>query len=226
MMNIQFDSDIRPAAPGFKVLLMEADVTNGPTSDALWDEIQAEARAIRESTPMDRIRHRPAIDATRQAYKRCGKDPNRYRPSSEALCRRAVKGLDLYRTLAVIDLINLLSMVTGHSIGGFDADRIVGDTLTLGVGRSGEPYEGIGRGELNIEGLPVYRDVIGGIGTPTSDNERTKLSEATRRLVMTINIYGDDPDHDTAQVEAIARRLLTDYAGATSIESQLISMEP
>lgn len=226
MMNIQFDSDIRPAAPGFKVLLMEADVTNGPTSDALWDEIQAEARAIRESTPMDRIRHRPAIDATRQAYKRCGKDPNRYRPSSEALCRRAVKGLDLYRTLAVIDLINLLSMVTGHSIGGFDADRIVGDTLTLGVGRPGEPYEGIGRGELNIEGLPVYRDVIGGIGTPTSDNERTKLSEATRRLVMTINIYGDDPDHDTAQVEAIARRLLTDYAGATAIESQLISMEP
>ena len=40
----------------------------------------------------------------------------------------------------------------------------------LGIGKSGEPYEGIGRGELNIEGMPVYRDAMGGIGTPTSDN--------------------------------------------------------
>ena len=61
-----------------------------------------------------------------------------------------------------------------YSIGGFDADKFVGDTLTLGVGRAGEPYEGIGRGLLNIEGLPVYRDAEGGVGTPTSDNERTK----------------------------------------------------
>ena len=37
----------------------------------------------------------------------------------------------------------------------------------------------IGRGLLNIEGLPVFRDSVGGIGTPTSDNERTKLSEDT-----------------------------------------------
>ena len=35
----------------------------------------------------------------------------------------------------------------------------------LGIGKSGEPYEGIGRGELNIEGMPVYRDAMGGIST-------------------------------------------------------------
>ena len=30
----------------------------------------------------------------------------------------------------------------GYSIGGFDADKFEGDTLTLGVGKAGEPYEG------------------------------------------------------------------------------------
>ena len=68
-------------------------------------------------------------------------------------------------------------------------DKIQGDTLVLGIGKSGEPYEGIGRGELNIEGMPVYRDAMGGIGTPTSDNERTKLEAGTTHLLTIINGY-------------------------------------
>ena len=85
--------------------------------------------------------------------------------------------------------MNLASIRYGYSIGGFDADKFVGDTLTLGIGRAGEPYEGIGRGMLNIEGLPVYRDALGGVGTPTSDNERTKITLATTHLVVLINGY-------------------------------------
>lgn len=134
------------------------------------------------------------------------------------MCRRAVKGLELYRSLAVIDLINLLSLVTGHSIGGFDTDRFTGNTLTLGIGKEGEPYEAIGRGELNIAGMPVYRDAIGGVGTPTSDNDRTKLSPETRHLTMTINLYGAG-EQSKEEVEALTRRLLTDYASATDIRT-------
>ena len=89
----------------------------------------------------------------------------------------------------LVDLVNLASIAYGYSIGGFDADKFVGDTLTLGVGREGEPYEGIGRGMLNIAGLPVYRDAVGGVGTPTSDNERTKMTLDTTHLVVLINGY-------------------------------------
>lgn len=60
----------------------------------------------------------------------------------------------------------------------------------LGIGRTGEPYEGIGRGTLNIEGMPVYRDAIGGIGTPTSDHERTKMSIDTTHVLAIMNAYG------------------------------------
>lgn len=89
----------------------------------------------------------------RQAYKRLGKDPNRYRPSSEALRRRILRELPLYKVDTLVDLINLVSIRSGYSIGGFDADKIAGGSLVLGVGREGEIYHGIGRGELNIAGL-------------------------------------------------------------------------
>lgn len=217
-MDIQFDKDISLAVPGFEVLLVEADVVNGPTPDQLWAEIENACADIKTRYALDDIRHRPAIDATRRAYKACGKEPNRYRPSAEALCRRAVKGLDLYRSLSVIDLINLLSLITGHSIGGFDTDKFVGSTLTLGIGKEGEPYLAIGRGELNIAGMPVYRDAVGGVGTPTSDNDRTKLSPETRHLTMTINLYGDG-EQTPEEVEALAKRLLTRYASASNIQT-------
>ena len=100
-----------------------------------------------------------------------------------------LQGKELYQIDTLVDLVNVASIAYGYSIGGFDADKFVGDTLTLGIGREGEPYEGIGRGMINIHGLPVYRDAEGGVGTPTSDNERTKIDIHTRRLLVLINGY-------------------------------------
>lgn len=97
--------------------------------------------------------------------------------------------MELYQIDTLVDLINLVSLRTGHSIGGFDADEIQGSDLELGIGRAEESFEGIGRGMLNIEGLPVYRDRIGGIGTPTSDHERTKMKLETRHILAIVNGY-------------------------------------
>ena len=108
-------------------------------------------------------------------------------------------------------LINLVSIASGYSIGGFDADKFEGNTLTLGIGRAGEPYEGIGRGELNIEGMPVYRDAVGGVGTPTSDNERTKLSLSTTHLLVIVNGYDGDVPH-LQETVAYMQSLLEKYA--------------
>lgn len=222
-MKILFDPEILAVAPQFRVIKVEATIENGPTSDALWQELLAEGDRVRNLYDMPMINKRPGIAATRQAYKALGKEPNRYRPSSEALCRRLVKGMDLYRTLTLIDLINLLSVRSGYSIGGFDADKIQGDTLRLGAGREGEHFEAIGRGVLNIASLPIYRDVIGGIGTPTSDEERTKLTPDTRHLLMCINIYGEELSlEDTIN---LTTDLLSRHANADDIKIEIISAQ-
>ena len=114
-----------------------------------------------------------------------------------------MQGKELYQIDTLVDLINLASIAFGYSIGGFDADKFEGDTLTLGVGREGEPYEGIHRGLINIAGLPVYRDAKGGVGTPTSDNERTKITLDTTHLVVLINGYDGDEDRVRANAEFI-----------------------
>lgn len=214
-MEIRFEDTIRVAAPGLIVVTVEADVTNAETTDELWALLQRACCDIRSVTELADINKRPGIRATREVYKALGKEPNRYRPSSEALCRRAVKGMELYRINTLVDLINVLSLLSGYSIGGFDAGKIDGGVLTLGVGREGEPFEAIGRGQLNICGMPVYRDNVGGIGTPTSDNERTKLDLSTTRLLMCINIYGEEMPVD--DVAAMAVELLEKYAEARNI---------
>jgi Uncharacterized conserved protein len=138
---------------------------------------------------MDQINKRVEIKANREAYKSLGKDPNRYRPSAESLCRRIVKEKSLYKINTIVDLINLISIKYGYSIGGFDEDKISGDHLTLTVGKTDDIFNGIGRGILNIENLPVFKDSVGGIGTPTSDEERTKLAIDTTHLLIIINGY-------------------------------------
>ena len=218
-MKVSISSLVAEACPGMQAGIIKASVINSETSDALWDELQAEAARIAATYATDTLSKRPAIAGTRQAYKTFGKDPARYRVSSEALCRRAIRGLDLYRINTLVDLINVVSMRSGYSIGGFDADRIEGD-MTLGVGTADDLFYGIGRGQLNIEGMPVYRDNVGGVGTPTSDNERTKITMDTTHLLITINAYA--PEMPLEECMQWTIELLTKYAQATAVESYII----
>lgn len=219
MKVISISERIQLNCPALHVAVLSATVRNTESDEALWQEIQRFEDDFRLRYRIEDINKRPSIRATRQAYKALGKDPNRYRPSAESLCRRIVRGLPLYRVNTLVDLINLVSLQSGYSIGGFDEDKIQGD-LTLGVGEAGELYHGIGRGELNIEGLPVYRDCLSGIGTPTSDEERTKIDLTTTRLLMIINAYsGEDGLKDTV---SFSLRLLKQYVSAVEIECSLI----
>ena len=188
-MNIIVSQEIENVCPGFVGAAVEARVVKTPFSPLLWKEIHALEDKFRNELTTESLKELSGIAATRRVYKACGKDPSRYRPASEQLIRRMLQGKELYQIDTLVDLVNLASIAYGYSIGGFDADKFVGDTLTLGVGKEGEPYEGIGRGMLNIAGLPVYRDAIGGVGTPTSDNERTKMTLQTTHLMVLINGY-------------------------------------
>lgn len=189
MYTITVSKEIKEACPVFVGAAVYATVKNSTYNKGLWEEINVFTRELTSTAQLEDIKKQPVIAATREAYKRCGKDPGRYRPSAEALRRRLMRGIELYQIDTLVDLINLVSLRTGHSIGGFDADKIQGTHLELGIGKVDEPFEGIGRGELNIGGLPVYRDAIGGIGTPTSDNERTKMGLETTHILAIVNGY-------------------------------------
>ena len=219
-MKVIVSQEIEQVCPEFVGACVEAEVRNTPYCEALWDEIHRLEAQFRAQLTTESLKEQPSIAATRRVYKACGKDPSRYRPASEQLIRRMLQGKELYQIDTLVDLVNLASIAYGYSLGGFDADKFAGDTLTLGVGREGEPYEGIGRGPLNIAGLPVYRDAVGGVGTPTSDNERTKMTLDTTHLVVLVNGY-DGNEERVRENAAYLKKLIEQYAAGTNCSIML-----
>jgi len=219
-MNIQISPAIKAVCPQLTLATIRCEVRNSETLGAFWSEMEAEVQQIRSTYALDQVNKRPPIAATRKVYKALGKDPNRYRPSAEALCRRIIRDIPIYKVSMLVDIINLVSIRSGFSIGGFDMDKIRGN-VELGVGTAEDVFEAIGRGLLNVEGLPLYRDETGGIGTPTSDNERTKISGDTNRLLMVINGYSGKDGLQAAVDHSI--ELLGKYAGLAGCQIDWIS---
>ena len=116
-------------APNFVGACVEAKVKNSNFSQELWKDIDTLGEEFRNNLRLIQLKEISGIAATRHIYRICGKDPSRYRPASEALIRRILQGKALYQINTLVDLINLASMKYGYSIGGFDADKIIGDTL-------------------------------------------------------------------------------------------------
>lgn len=208
-MKIAISKSIVEKCPQLELKIITCKVKNSASSDLLWLELDNEIEEFKKKYAISDISKRPAIAATRLVYKVLGKDPNRYRPSSEALCRRILREIPIYKVSTLVDIINFVSIRSGFSIGGFDLDKIQGN-IDLKIGKADDEFEAIGRGPLNVEGLPLYCDNVGGIGTPTSDNERTKITENTINILLIINGYGGN-DALNATVE-FTEKLLSKYA--------------
>lgn len=190
MKAFSISEELKEKVPNIKLSCIECEVFLMETNDLLWDEIRKKTEELSTSLKTEQISKIPAIAASRKAYKSCGKDPARYRLSAEALLRRVVKQKGLYQVNNVVDVLNLVSITTGFSIGGYDCDTIDGN-VSFGIGTADDLYEGIGRGKLNIEYLPTFRDNEGAFGTPTSDSERTAVTKDTKCFLMVIVDFGE-----------------------------------
>jgi DNA/RNA-binding domain of Phe-tRNA-synthetase-like protein len=123
-----------------------------------------------------------AADA-RTLYKALGLDPTKTRPSSEALARRVLKGEPLYRINTLVDALNLCSLKAQLPFGLYDLGKLK-PPVALRMGATGEGYEGIRKGRVNVEDRPVLVDAEGPFGNPSSDSARTMITlEATSALV-------------------------------------------
>jgi DNA/RNA-binding domain of Phe-tRNA-synthetase-like protein len=219
MVNICIDEQLKMVCPGLRLGCIEAGVTVKESSEELSSEINSCIIQISKTLQTDQISKIPAIASSRKAYSACGKDPARYRLSAEALLRRVVSGKGLYSINNVVDQLNLVSISTGFSIGGYDANQISGNVV-FGIGNTAEPYVGIGRGELNIENLPVFRDSIGAFGSPTSDSVRTGVTQKTSQFLMVIIDFCGDKSLNVAVEEAVG--FLENYCDATNINEFII----
>ena len=184
--------------------------------DARLDGPLAEAAAsLRTATGLE-----AATAATRTMYKRCGIDPTKTRPSSEALLRRVRKGDPLPRVNGLVDIINWCSAETQISFGLYDLGKVQ-RPITLRLGGPGEGYDGIRKDRVNVEGRLCLVDAHGPFGNPTSDSARTMTTPETTDVMVVLFVPADAPCAAAEHALAITRQRLATYAGGSEDAADL-----
>lgn len=143
MKKITLDKQLKEKVPGYCLAIMSFDTEVTPTQESLKQEMEQLEKEMMEQLTLETLLKQPRIAAARAGYKALGKDPSRYRLSTEALLRRLIKGNGLYFVNNAVDIGNVLSARTQRSVAVLDEDKIQGDIL-IRIGQD-EPYEGIGR---------------------------------------------------------------------------------
>ncbi len=154
------------------------------------------------------------IKNIRKGYKKLGKDPSHTRPACEALVRRIIKGDSLYRLGDVIDVGNLISIMTLKSVCVADFDKIKGD-IKIRIGTKDDVYEGINRGIINVSNIPLYCDDISPFGNPTSDTNRTAITSNTNNVLIMLIHFDNGLEDD----EKVLLDCLNKYLKITNINS-------
>ena len=212
MIDVRIDAGLKNIVLGIALGVVRASVTVAEHDATLWHELDDRIGQIMSQMRPDTLSELEEVGALRSAYRSIGKDASRYRGSAEALLRRVLQGKALYQVNTLVDVNNLLSLETLRSVGSYDFTKVT-SPIVLRIGRSGEAFKGIGKDMINIEGLPVFADNLGPFGSPTSDSERTKITQETNEvLLILISFTG-------AQGLAIqtkrAEALLRTYCAAT-----------
>ena len=182
--------------------------------------LAAAAEALRHATGLE-----DATAATRVMYKRCGIDPTKTRPSSEALLRRVRKGDPLPRVNGLVDIINWCSVETQISFGLYDLGKVQ-PPVTLRLGAEGEGYDGIRKDRVNVEGRLCLADSVGPFGNPTSDSARTMSTPDTTDVLVVLFVPAAAPRVQGERALALTRERLAHYAGGTEEDAYLLKFPP
>ena len=175
-------SDVRLGLLQFKAEVKEPD-------NSFWEymnnEVQPQIKNVIEEKEWNDI---PGVRGSRAAYKAFGRNPGRYRVSSEALLRRIRRGDELYHVNSVVDVNNLISVESGLSVGSYDLAHIQG-TIILRKAENGEGYTGIGKDFLDMENMLVLADDEGIFGSSMSDSTRAMVTEQTKDILVVIYCF-------------------------------------
>lgn len=220
MKNLSIDEDMKKIWPATRVGCFQYKVKVEKKNEDMWKYLKKDIFKKAKDDIFDfGVNDIPNIKESRLAYKAFGKDPSRYRVSSEALIRRIGQGKGLYEVNTVVDVNNLISIESGFSVGSYDVANI-GEKLMFRIGKEGETYKGIGKEEIKIDALPVLADEKGAIGSSTSDSERAMITESAEEVLTLIYSFSDNQDLETAMEKG--RKYLELYAGAKDLETWIV----
>lgn len=218
MFEMMISQEMKQVWPETALACIRARVRVEESCAELCRELETYCAALQQSLQLDGITALPAVADGREAYKKLGKAPSKYRLSSEALLRRVLQGKGVYRINNVVEINNLLSLKSKFPVGSYDLAKVE-TPLLLRPGRNGEQYQGIGKAEINMENLPLLCDASGCFGSPTSDSERAMIMPEAEEIMLCIYSFSGKAGLKEYLTEA--QKLLEKYAFAREIKMDI-----
>lgn len=175
-------SEIDYRLDGWRLFVAQLEALETPDREGLAELRASVSQAVRHELDLATLSSHPPVAAMRKLFRAAGTDPTRYRPSSEALVRRLLKGDDVPSILPLVDLNNCLSarlvvpccvMAAGTFEGPF----------VLRPGEEDESYESL-RGPFRLGGRPLLVDSLGPCDTPITGSQRVKVTQETTHCTL------------------------------------------
>ncbi len=220
MPEFQTDSNAKEKLSGIKVGYLLFSRINVKKTNPKLEEVMGEAISTvlgRFPTP-ESILKDPVVQGFRTLFSKLGIDPTKERPSGEALIRRVSAGKGIYRINTVVDVNNMVSLLSGCPCGAYNADKIEGK-ISFIVGKKGESYEGIGGKKLDAENKLLTKDKISVFGGPTADSARTAITQNTKNVLMLIYLPPTAPEDVLLKAMELAKEKMSQVTGCTSEEA-------
>ena len=180
--KITISKEILDKLPEFSLFAYKFQMEVRESDERIRQKID-ELDQFYQQKSLEEVINLECIKEGRDAYKKLGKDPSRYRIACESLLRRLSKGNGLYYINNAVDLGNVLSIELNRSTAVLDYDKVIGD-VRIRIGKETDIYEGIGRGIINVTNIPLYCDEVSPFGSPTSDTLRTSVDENAKNILL------------------------------------------
>ncbi|HLG66191.1 MAG TPA: phenylalanine--tRNA ligase beta subunit-related protein [Ktedonosporobacter sp.] len=184
-------------------------------NEQLWKQIEELSEHVSKEYKLENLSQQSQVAAVRELQKMLGFDPARYRPSSESLLRRVLKGQGLHQVNTAVDVNNLCSLEFLLPMSIYDLRNIEGQ-IHVRIGSPGEQYPGIGRQLFQIEDKIIVADSQGVIGSTVSDSERTKVTTATTDAVLIIYAPPSLDLHTVKSYTELAGQRIVEFNGGVA----------
>ena len=134
------DPQIFEMFPGYiRGVVIAQGVQNGSSTDELIELLRAAEEDARSKLDLEKIIEHPNMASWRDAYRKFGAKPGKFRPSMEAMARRVLRDQELPSISCLVDIGNIISLRHLVPAGGHAIDVVEGD-ITLCRAKGDEAF--------------------------------------------------------------------------------------
>ncbi|SDI72825.1 B3/B4 domain-containing protein [Alteribacillus bidgolensis] len=208
-MQLILSEDLLTMLPSCKLgIITYKNIVVDESPKMLKGRLEFFQEKIRTDLKQQSVLDYPGVREWHDTFKTAGIDPNRYRPSQEALFRRIEKGKTLPFIHSAADLNNFFSLQYEIPIGIYNFDTL-SDYIKICIGKEGDSFEGLNGRKNNMNGKICTLDNDGVFGSPIVDSLRTKTDTNTINAVQIFYLKSSMNEREARELLQAASKMFT-----------------